>query len=406
LILSDTHLSREYGRSTSSALASLLAHHRDAELILAGDIFDLSLDAARVPASDSLAEVIAAHEQLRTALQSHLQAGRRVTLVPGNHDAALTNPSAIEALRRCLRVPDERQLTVSPWFVRRGDVHIEHGHLYDPDNAPNHPLGGHDPRTEPLGTALMRRFVAPNDALVFAHAHETTPVSGLSTAFRLWGVRAPWVVARYFATAFRLCAEAARGERAFEAEVARGERALAAHAHAMGLDPTCVARLLELAPMPTHRGFRDTFLRLYFDRIFATLSVAAGLGLLGAAGLGATGLGATGLGAAGLGAAGLVGRGVILPGAGALLTALGAGYLLHDVTSHQSRYSGLVVPRLGEAAGLVRQTTGASLVVFGHTHVEVNEPGYVNLGSFGYARGQRPYLALDAGQAPSLLRAS
>lgn len=401
LILSDTHLSRELGQSTSSALAALLTEHRDAELILAGDIFDLSLDAPRVPAHESLVRVIAAHEPLRAALQAHLQAGRPVTLVPGNHDAALTDLSAVEALRRCLQVPDDRQLTVSPWFVRRGDVHIEHGHLYDPDNAPNHPLGGHDPRTEPLGTALMRRFVAPNDALVFAHAHETTPVSGLSRAFRLWGLRAPWVVARYFATAARLCAEAARGERAFEEEVTRGEQALAAHARQTGLDPACVARLLELAPTPTHQGFRDTFLRLYFDRIFATLSVASGLGLLGAAGLGTAGLGA-GLGTAGL----VVGRSVLLPGAGALLTALGAGYLLHDVSTHRSRYSGLVVPRLGQAAELVRQTTGASLVVFGHTHVQVNEPGYVNLGSFGYARGQRPYLALDTARAPSLLCAS
>lgn len=387
LILSDTHLSQEHGRTTSSALASLLDRHRDAELILAGDIFDLSLEAARVPASDSLARVIAAHPPLRTALTQHLRRGSRVTFVPGNHDAALTNPAAVDALRVCLEASDERRLTVSPWFLRRGDVHVEHGHLYDPDNAPNHPLGGHDPGTEPLGTALMRRFVAPNDAIVFAHAHETTPVSGLATAFRLWGARAPVVVARYFATAFRLCADAGRGARAFEPELRRGSDELQAHAAATGLSAECITRLLAAAPKPTHHGLRDTFLRLYFDRIFGAMSTATGLGMLSAAGLG-------------------LGKGLLLPGGGALLAAVGATYLAYDVSTHRSRYSGLVVPRLGEAAQIVRDITGVSLVVFGHTHVEVSEPGYVNLGSFGFARGERPYLALDLGQAPRLLRAS
>lgn len=385
LILSDTHLSQGQGRATSIALAALLEHHRDAELVLAGDIFDLSLESPHVPVSEGLARIFAAHDTLRRALRRHLERGSRVTLVPGNHDAALTSPEALTALRFCLGAPDERQLTIVPWFLRRDGVHIEHGHLYDPDNAPNHPLGGHNPRTEPLGTALMRRFVGPNDALSFAHAHETTPVSGLALAFRLWGARAPVVVARYFATAFRLCAEAARGRAAFEEELRRGEAQLRAHAESSGLDPECVERLIAAAPKPTHQGLRETFLRLYFDRIFASVSTATGLALLTAAGL-------------------TLGHGVLMPGAGALLTALGAGYLLHDVASHKSRYSGLVVPRLGEAAELVRTITGSELVVFGHTHVEVTEPHYVNLGSFGFARHARPYLALDSGRAPRLLR--
>lgn len=385
LILSDTHLSRDHGRTTSAALATLLDQHRDAELVLAGDIFDLSLESSQMPVREAIGRIFAAHDDLRTALSRHLRRGSRITLVPGNHDAALTGAEAATALRSFLGPPDDRQLTIVPWFLRREGVHIEHGHLYDPDNAPNHPLGGHDPRTEPLGTALMRRFVAPNDALTFAHAHETTPVSGLTLAFRLWGVRAPVVVARYFATAFRLCAEAARGRAAFEEELRRGEARLRAHAESSGLDPECVERLIAAAPKPTHQGLQETFLRLYFDRIFASLSTATGLGLLAAAGL-------------------TLGNGALLPGGGALLTALGAGYLLYDVSTHKSRYSGLVVPRLGEAAELVRTITGAELVVFGHTHVEVTDPHYVNLGSFGFARHARPYLALDSAQTPCLLR--
>src|SRR5690606_21193980 len=99
---------------------------------------------------------------------------------------------------------------VSPWFVRRGGVHIEHGHLWDRDNAPLHPLDDWSAATEPLGVALMRRFVARRGALEFAHAHDTTPVAGLARAFALYRFRAPLVIAQYFATAGALCFEAGK----------------------------------------------------------------------------------------------------------------------------------------------------------------------------------------------------
>ncbi len=372
LILSDTHLSRAHGRGTAEALGALLAAHPDAELVLAGDIFDLSLDPPRTDPAENVAAVLAAHPSLADALRRHVAGGSPVTLVPGNHDASLTSPNAVETLRRVFGCPDDRQLTVADWFVRRGDIHVEHGHLYDPDNAPNHPLGGHDPRTEPLGTALMRRFVAPNDALSFAHAHETTPVSGLAAAFRLWGARAPIVIARYFTTAFGLCVGAARPRFAYGSEERRGAARLEEHALQNGLSPDVVEALLSAAPRPTHRGFSDTVLRLYFDRIFAALGASTGLGLLTAAGLGGT-------------------AGPTAPAAGALLTALGSGYLTHNVLTKQSRYSGVIVNRIADSARMVREVTGARLVVFGHTHVDVDEPGYVNLGSFGF-NGKRPHL--------------
>ncbi len=383
MILSDTHLSRGHGQATASALVGLLTEHPDAEFVLAGDIFDLSLDPPRTHAGAGLAGVLESHTELVAALRAHVQRGAPVTLVPGNHDAALTSDEAVDALRHVLACPDDRQLTVAEWFVRRGRIHVEHGHLYDPDNAPNHPLGGHDPRTEPLGTALMRRFVAPNDAFSFAHAHETTPVSGLSAAFNLWGARAPLVIARYFATAFGLCAGAARPRFAYGAEERRGASKLPEHALLTGLSPDTLEELLRAAPKPTHRGFSDTVLRLYFDRIFAALGAATGLGLLTTAGLGMT-TGPTG------------------PAAGALLTALGSGYLAHNVLTQQSRYSGIIVDRIGDSARMVREVTGADLVVFGHTHVDVDEPGYVNLGSFGFNK-KRPHLLLD-GQGQHALR--
>ena len=88
----------------------------------------------------SVAQMLRAHGELALALREHLRGGAGVTLIAGNHDAAAATP---EMRRRCfcsLELVDEAKLEVSPWFVRRGRVHLEHGHLYDPDNAPAHPL--------------------------------------------------------------------------------------------------------------------------------------------------------------------------------------------------------------------------------------------------------------------------
>jgi predicted phosphodiesterase len=47
----------------------------------------------------------------------------------------------------------------------------------------------------------------------------------------------------------------------------------------------------------------------------------------------------------------------------------------------------------------VAATTGAKLVVFGHTHREALGEGYANTGSFSFPRGAegRPYLELTGG---------
>ena len=70
-------------------------------------------------------------------------------------------------------------------------MHVEHGHAYDPDNAPTHPLVVPSVATEPLGVALTRRFLAPNRAFDFAHATEITPFEALARAARVFGTRMP-----------------------------------------------------------------------------------------------------------------------------------------------------------------------------------------------------------------------
>ena len=92
-----------------------------------------------------------------------------------------------------LDLPESVPLTTFPWFIRRAGVHIEHGHFYDPDNAPNHPLSQWDHRTEPLGVALTRRFIAPNGAMMFAGAYQVTPMAGFMQVLSEYRLRAPLV---------------------------------------------------------------------------------------------------------------------------------------------------------------------------------------------------------------------
>ena len=193
----------------------------------------------------------------------------RLTLLAGNHDASTMReelrPRLLEMLGLDLAAPFENL----SWFIRRGPVHIEHGHVHDPDNAPAHPLAAWSPETEPLGIALTRRFLSPNDAFTFAHAHHTTPLQGLTHTFKTFGLRAPWMVIHYFATSGRLAAEAAVPER-MGAVKARGSAALADFAKHSGLSEDTLRELLGRVPRPTHEDFRDTFFRLYFDRVLAT----------------------------------------------------------------------------------------------------------------------------------------
>jgi UDP-2,3-diacylglucosamine pyrophosphatase LpxH len=367
VVLSDVHLSAAGRGEVARDLAELVRQHPGHELILAGDVFDLSTEPQGRDVPASVAQMLRAHSELGLALREHLRGGANVTLIAGNHDAAAATPEVRRVLLGSLELADEAKLEVSPWFVRRGRVHLEHGHLYDPDNAPAHPLSPWSCETEPLGVALTRRFLAPSGALMFAHAHETTPAEGLLRAFRTFGLRAPWVVARYFATAIALCARAGR-QRGVARELEHGESAVLCFAEDCGLAVEMLTQMVTLGPRPTHLDFKATFMRLYFDRVIATV------GLLGGASVA------------------LLGRSV----AAASLAALSGAYLARSVKNGGNRYGGLTEQRLRDAASFVADATDASLVVFGHTHREDEAPRYVNCGSFGYPkRAGRPFVLVD-----------
>jgi len=380
LILSDVHLSRAYGAETAIALAHLIQKFPTSELILAGDILDLSLDAPQLSYKESLRSALAPHHQLTSVLREHVERGQKVTFIPGNHDSGLDSPEATQILRSTLGCIDGQRVQVTPWFTRRGEIHIEHGHLYDPDCANNHPLAPPNPYSEGLGTALMRRFCSPNDALRFAHANQVTPASGFLQAIESWGSRAPLLINNYFRTAIKLCLEAAfHGERVERAK-RQGAARLSRHAQLTGVSELDLRSLLVLAPEPTHTSFRATFLRLYFDRILAGGTALMGTSLILA------------------GTLEFVPHKVLL--LGGLLLAGGVAYLVDNLLKKKNRYGNCVIDQLAAAAEGIRAITGSSLVVFGHSHVEVESPGYINLGSFGLSPEARPYLIVDSnGQA-------
>lgn len=367
VVASDVHLTPSGSQAVAADLARLISEHPGHEIVLGGDIFSLSSDPPSRDPAQSILSILRAEATLPAALRSHLSSGGNLTFIAGNHDASIVGEGVRRAMLGLLELDDAAPLTIEPWFLRRGKVHVEHGHAYDPDNAPAHPLGLWGYRSEPLGISLTRRFLARRNAFFFAHAHETTPLEGLKRAFRELGPNATLLVGQYFASAAGICLETAF-ERRFNREQARGEDALREFAERSGVEEGALRQLLEGRPNPTHASFRQTFMRLYFDRVLATIGIPAGL----------------------------LARLLLRSNPGAGLALLSAAYLYRSVRRGVNRYSNLPVQRLYEGAELVRAVTGAETVIFGHTHCEDETSGYVNSASFAYThRTERPYLRID-----------
>jgi UDP-2,3-diacylglucosamine pyrophosphatase LpxH len=366
IVASDLHLSAEASAGTVHDLSRLIRDNPGHELILAGDVFNLSWEAPGSSAAQTVLTLLSAYPELGQALSEHLSNGAPLTFVAGNHDAGIMGPEVRGALLQKLRLLPESALEIAPWFVRRGNVHVEHGHFYDPDNAPAHPLAEWTPETEPLGIALTRRFVRPSGAYHFSHAHDTTPLAGIAKAFRKYGARTPLIIAQWFQVAGKLCFETRQRER-FAAEEQAGEAALEHFSKLVELEPQVLRALLDSGAVPTHRDFQKTFMRLYFDRVFASS------GLL-------------------LSAAAYMAWKSRAAGIASLLAGL---YLIQSVQRTGNRYEDLPVERLRAAAQRVRELTCAEAVIFGHTHHVDEVPGYANSGSFGYSQQARPYVRVS-----------
>ena len=353
IVLGDLHLSKHTPPDVGRDLVRLLEAHRGDRLIFAGDFFDTTADGFEP------------HPHVRRALAEHVERGGHAVWLTGNHD------SEIGDVARAIGANGEAasRVRVTPLGSRQGGAHVEHGHLYDPDNAPAHPLAS---ARGTLGVHFVEEFIAKTGAFHYLNANDKTPLELFVSAFRWYGRRGPHVVYTYFRAAFSALGKSGRFWTG-AAEAARAEAGLLAFLEDAGLDePTARAMMAEHA-QPTMTSLRDTVARLYLDRVTATVSILAGIS--------AFALGRRRL-ALVLGAAGIAG-------------------LAWSWSRGHDRYGGKVAARLDDGARRVARATGARLVVFGHAHELADREGYSNTASFAFPRRApgRPYLELDGDRA-------
>lgn len=369
LVLGDLHLVRESPASLVGDVERLLEAHPGARLVAAGDVFDLSADHPGAARDHALREAVEGLPRVKRALARHLDRGGELWITAGNHDAALGDSEHHAELAQLLELRGEARarLRTTPWFVREGGLHIEHGHLHDPDNAMPHPLAT---EARSLGVQFVEEFVAPTGAHRYLNNNDKTPLWLFLSAFAWYGRRGPYVVYRFFHTAFRALARSGPFFDELGGGSARDER-LDRFAERHELDREGLDLLAALYAEPTLRSFVGTFQRLYLDRVAATLALTSGAALL------ATGHGRLARASLSLGA-----------------LAMGASWALG-----YDRYGGSVADRLERGAGAIADATDAKLVVMGHAHKEALGPGYANTGSFAFpgdAPG-RPFLEIEGG---------
>lgn len=369
MVLADLHLTRRSPPEVGKDLARLLRRHAGERVIVAGDFFDLAIDMPRASRARAVAEVLAAQPVIREALARHLDGGGSLWFAPGNHDPDVGKSELRQALVDAIDpAPQARgRLHTTAWFFRDGGLHVEHGHVYDPDNAPAHPLAL---GARSLGTHFCMEFMHPTGALDYLLTNDSTPGKLFVAAFTGYGWRGPYVVFRYFYAAFGALLQSGpwyRGAR----EPALGRREHEAFAATAGVPVALVDRLYELVAEPTLTSLPGTFARLYLDRVLATVSVGGGLGAMA------------------------LGR----HRAGAWAVAGGAALMLGSWLRGHDRYRGGVMDRLAAAADAVAAVADAELVVFGHTHRECEGPRYINAGSFAHPRTPaepgRPYVVVE-----------
>jgi len=376
VVLADLHLTRHTPSATVEALERFLTDHAGARIVFDGDLFDLSVESPQ-RREESLDEALLAHPPVRSALAGHVDRGGELWLVAGNHDAEIGGSGFRASLLSALRLSGDASSRVrtTPWFFREGGLHVEHGHLYDPDNAPAHPLVVGAPS---LGVHFVQEFLAPTGAFSYLNRNDDTPLALLLSAFRWYGARAPHVVYRYFYAALTAMLRSGPLYRA-GAEARTGDGRMDRFAEEAGVPRTLADEVLGQRATPTLESLPRTFSRLYFDRVLATVTMGAGFGGLA---LGRRAFGAT------------------VASLGALLMAVSWAHG-HD------RYTGTVAERLARAAARISAASGASLVVFGHTHREALDGAYANTGSFSFPASSpgRPFLEIEgSGDRPRAVR--
>src|SRR5215831_1380529 len=98
VVVGDVHFSHGGRPDTGKALARLVSEHAGAEIVLNGDVWNLSLDEPPNEPHDSVLGMLAPETEVRDALRAHLRDRGRLTILPGNHDAGVATPGLRERL--------------------------------------------------------------------------------------------------------------------------------------------------------------------------------------------------------------------------------------------------------------------------------------------------------------------
>ena len=369
VVLGDVHLTRSTPVALADDLARLFASHSGACIVCAGDLFDLSADLPKKPAREAIKAVFEVFPPVKAAFAQHLEKGGELWLISGNHDAMLGLDDIKQALSEALLLSAEARsrLRTTPWFFREGDLHLEHGHLYDPDNAPAHPLVIGEAS---LGVHFVEQFIAPTGAFRYLNMNDETPLRLFLSAFSYYGPRAPLVIYQYFhAAILAIFRSGPFWQKRTSSEAPLGAEEATRFMEAFGIPPELYDAMLPLGVEPTLSSMSRTFSRLYFDRVLSTIAMGAGVS------------------AAALGH----------PRVGKTAFSLGALAMTLSWAQGHNRYQGSVAEQLAEGAGRIAKATGAKLVVFGHTHREALEDHYANTASFAFPRNApgRPYLQIE-----------
>lgn len=373
IVVGDLHLRNEGDPRPAEALSRLLAAEPDATLVFAGDALDLAAEPVS-SAGEAARRTLGRAPELSRTLAERAGRGVRTVFVAGNHDAEVGRDETIQAIHEALGLaPEHRQNVVGvPWFYRlaEGAVHVEHGHVFDPDGAPTHPLAP-VPRDD-VGIAILRKFIVPVEGHFLVAHNAEAPLPLLTRVIRTYGPRAPWVIYLYIRTA--LGTWLSSGD-SFPIEVdrAEGARRLSQYAAEVGLDHETLSLLLDAHATPTRARRTATFLRLYLDRVIATSAVLSG---------------------ATMSAAGMAVGASVPVMAGVPLATVGALALSASILAGANRYHGRAEQALKVGAERAAEITGARTVVLGHVHVDSSGPRYRNTASFAFAPGH-PYLVVE-----------